>query len=178
MNDQRPFAQLIEELDFRLAQRRHLRQRGMHLIVTHSCHMPGTLCASGEMIEDIAIGGQPQPRSLGLSHMSLLLIDCLCRHRAPLTALRIEQIMNTDPFCVHYAANRIGRNQCVAKPDRKSVRVYVPRIWRQMEKVFRDIELNIDPEEVLLSKTTDSNVVVYQLKATLEIVHVDMRNDR
>lgn len=177
MNNQRHFAQLVEEVDFRLAHRRHLRERGVHLLVTHSHHIPGTLCMSGELIEDIAISWQTQPRSLGLSHVSLLLMDCLCRYRLPMTALRIEQIMNTDLFYVYYASNWIGRNQSTARPDRKSVRVYVPRIWSRMKKIFRDTELNIDPEEVLLSKTTDSNVVAYQLKATVEIVHVDTQSD-
>jgi len=175
MNNQQQFAQLVEEVDFRLAHRRYLRERGVHLIVTHSRHIPGTLCAPGEMIEDITIGGQTPPRSLGLSHMSLLLVDCLCRYRLPLTGRRIEQIMNSDPFYAHYASNRTGRNQSIARPDRKSVRVYVPRIWKQMEKVCRDIGLNINPKEVLLCKATESNIVVYQLKVTVEIVHVDVR---
>ena len=171
MNDRRRFTQLIEEVDFRLAHRRHLRERGVHLVVTHSHHVPGTLCAPGEVIEDIALVGQPEPESLGLSHMALLLMDCLCRYRLPLTALRIEQIMNTDPFYVHCAANRLGPNECIAKPDRRSVKVYVPRIRSQMEKAFERNGLNIHPEQILVTETTDSNIVVYSLRATVEIRH-------
>jgi len=173
MNNKLQFTQLVEEVDFRLTHRRHLRARGVHMIVTHSYHIPGTLCAPGEMIEDIALGGLPEPCSLGLSHMSLLLMDCLCRYRLPLIAQRIEQIMNTDPFYIHYASNRIGRNQCVARPDRKSVRIYVRRIWKQMERVFRDVGINLDPCGVLLSEVTDSNTVTYRLKATIELVHIE-----
>ena len=171
MNNQRQFAQLVEEVDFHLAHRRHLRERGVHLIVTHSCHISGTQCAPGEMIENIAVGGQTQPRAFRFSHMSLLLMDCLWRYRLPLTALRIEQIMNTDPFYVHYAANRIGRNQCIARPDRRTVRVYVRKIWMQMERLFCDEGLNLDPSRILVIEDTDSNVATYRLKATCEVLH-------
>lgn len=171
MNNQKQFARLVEEVDFRLAHRRHLRERGVHLIVTHGDRIPGMLCMAGETIEDIAVAGQPQPQSLGLSHISLLLMDCLCRYRQPLTVRRIEQIMYTDPFYVQYAENRIGPNQCTAKPDRKSVRVYVPRIWTRMEKAFEESGLAIDPRQILLQGMTDSNVVTYRLKATVEVLH-------
>jgi len=173
MNDKRQFIQLKEEVDFRLAQRRHLRERGVHLIVTHSCHISGTQCAPGEMIEDIALGGQTQPHSFGFSHMSLLLMDCLCRYRVSLSALRIEQIMNTDPFYVHYASNRIGCNQCLARPDRRTIRVYVRRIMKQMENVFRDAGINLDPNRVLISEVTDSNTILYKLRATIELLHIE-----
>lgn len=172
MNNKSQFCQLVEEVDFRLAHRRDLRERGVHLIVTHSCHIPGTLCAPGERIEDIALAGQPEPPSLGLSPASLLLMDCICRYRRPLTAQRIEQIMNTDPFYIRHAANRVGRNLCIVRPDRKSVRAYVPRIWSQMERAFLRQKLNIDPRQILLAETTDSNIATYRLKATVEVVHI------
>ena len=176
MNNKLQFAQLVKEVDFRLAHRRHLRRRGVHLIVTHGLHVPGTLCAPGEIIEDIALGGEPRPRSLGLSHLSLLLMDCFCRYRRPLTALRIEQIMNTDPFYVRYAANWIGIGQCIARPDRRSVRTYIRKIWKQMEGPFQAAGLSIDPRQILLSEMTESNIVVYRLKATVEVVHITRDN--
>jgi hypothetical protein len=172
MSNNKPFAELVQEIDVALAERRHLHQRGVHLIVTHLDHVPGTLCSPGEMIGDIAIGSVPEPVSLGFSHVSLLLMDCLCRHRMPLTALRIEEIMNSDPFYVHYAANRIGRN-LVAFPDRSTVRVYVWRIRKQMEKVFREVGLGLDAQHVFVSETTETSVLVYRLKATVEFLHVN-----
>ena len=172
MRDSGKLSQLIEEVDFQRAQRRHLRARGVHLIVTHSCHVPGTLCAPGEMIETVALAVRPQPISFGLSHMSLLLMNCLCHHRLPVTGQQIEHVMNTDPFYVHYASNRIGRHQCIARPDRRTVRVYVRKIWTQMGRAFRDAGLNLDPREVLIIETTDSKTVTYRLKATRDFVHL------
>lgn len=167
------FARLVEEVDFQLAQRRHLRARGIHLIVTHLYHLPGTFCAPGEMIGDILISRMTEPISLGLSQMSLLLMDCLCRYRTPLTALRMEQIMNSDPFYLDYAANQIGNDQIIAKPDRRTARVCVPRIQKRMESVFQGLGLRVDPLQILTSEPTDSNVVIYRLKATVEIIHID-----
>jgi hypothetical protein len=171
MRDRESFGQLIEEVDFLLAERRHLRARGVHLIVEHLDHVPGTVCAPGEMIGNIAVGGLHEPVPLGLSHMSLLLVDCLCRNRLPLSAQRIEQIMNTDPFYIHYAANRIGYDQTIGKPDGRTVRVYVSRIRKRMDTVFQELGVRIDPLQILTSEATDSNVIVYRIKATVEIVH-------
>ncbi len=173
MSDRPHFRELQEELAFLLAERRDLQQRGLHFILTHFHHIPGTICAPGETIGDISLGGFPTPTSLGLSQMSLLLMDCLCRYRMPLTASRIEQIMNSDPFYVDYAANQIGYKQIIAKPDSRNIRVCVPRIQKRMEPVFQELGLRVDPLQILTSEATDSNVIVYRLKATVEIVHVD-----
>jgi hypothetical protein len=91
----------------------------------------------------------------------------------PLTAMRIEEIMNTDPFYVNYAANRVGRNQVIARPDRDTTRVYVWRIRKQLEKVFRKLALGLDAQHVLVSETTETNLLVYRLKATVEFLHVN-----
>jgi hypothetical protein len=171
MSDRESLGQLIEEVDFLLAERRHLRSRGVHLIVKHFDHVPGTVCAPGEMIGDISLGGLNEPVPLGFSHMSLLLMDCLCRYRLPLSAQRVEQIMNTDRFYIHYAANQIGYDQTIAKPDSRTVRVYVSRIRKRMDTVFQEHRLRLDPLQILTSESTDSNVTVYHLKATVEIVH-------
>ena len=173
MSNNQTFAQLVQELDVALAERRHLRQRGVHLIVTHLYHLHGTVCAAGERVGDIAIGGFPKPVSLGLTHMSQVLVDCFCRYHMPLSALRIEEIMNTDPFYINYATNRIGHNQVVSRPDRNSTRVYIGRIHKRMETVFRRLGLRLDPEQILTSETADSNVCIYQLRASVEFVHID-----
>jgi hypothetical protein len=165
--------QLIEEIDFIVAERRSLRARGVHLIVTHVNHIPGTICAPGEIVGDVSLGGIPSPVSFGLSHLSLLMMDCFCRYRMPLSAWRIVQIMNSDPFYIDYAANQIDFDHIVARPDSRNVRVCVPRIQRRMETVFQDRGLMVDPLQILTSEPTETNVIVYRLKATVEIVHID-----
>lgn len=178
MSDRHPFRPLIEEVDFLIAERRSFRATGVHFIVTHLDHAPRTLCAPGETIGSISLGGRPDPIPFGFAHTSLLLMDCLRRYHMPLSAIRIEEIMNTDPFYVDYANNRIGHNQVIARPDRRTVRVYVPRIWKQMERVFQHYRIPLDPRKILIAETTDTNVVVYRLKATSEVVHVDQQLDK
>ena len=178
MTGRNSFMPLVEEVDFVIAERRNLRARGVHLIVTHLDHVPNTPCFAGEVIGSISLGGQPMPAPFGLAHMSLLLMDCLCRYRMPLSAAHIEEIMNTDPFYVEYATTRIGRGQVIAKPDRRTVRVYVPRIWKRMERVFQNYKIPLDPRKILTAETTDTNVVVYRLKATSEVVHFDQQLDK
>lgn len=169
------FNRLVEELDFVLAEQRHLRQRGVPLIITHREHILGTLCAPGEMIADIAIGVFPEPVSLGISDTSLLLMDCLCRYRMPLTARRVEEIMHTDPFYAQYAANGRRRNRYIARPDRHSVRMYVSRIRNQIGKISEEANLSLHPDRILVSEITDSNVMTYRLKATVSYIHISRR---
>ena len=173
MNNRERLNHLVKEIEFVLAERRNLRARGLHLIVSHLDHAPGTICAPGEMIGDIYLGGLPIPTSLRLSQMSLLLMDCFCRYHTPLTASRIERIMISDPFYVSYAANRMGDDQVFAKPDSRTVRVCVSRIRKQMEMIFQQLGLTLDPRQILISEATDSNVTVYRLKATVEFMHFD-----
>jgi len=176
MRDDGPFALLVEEVEFQLAQRRHWRARGAHFIVTHLNHAPGTLCGPGETIGDIAAVTSPEPVSLGLAHMASLIFDCLCRYHLPLSAGHIEEIMNTDPFYLYYGANRIEPDQLFSRPDRHTVRIYVERIRRQMETIFRRAHIGVDPNQILISEKTDSNIFVYRLRATCEFVHLANRS--
>ena len=171
MNSDSRFNQLIQEVDFLLAEKRHLRERGIHLIVTHLGHVTGTLCAAGEWVGNIALGGLPEPLSFGFAQMSLFLVDCFCRYRMPLTASRIEEIMTTDPFYARYGEN--GHNSIAALPDRTNVRIYVPRIHKRMEQVFRKAAIDLDPRNVLVAELTESRILAYRLKATVEFLHVD-----
>jgi len=60
---------------------------------------------------------------------------------------------------------------CAATPSRVSIKVHIPRIREQMAKTFIEAGLNLNPHKVLISEATDSNVVVYRLKATVEFLH-------
>lgn len=171
MNRIEKYQMLIQEIDFVLAEQRALREQGVHLIVEHLCHVPGTICAPGEMIGDILLAGTTS-RSFGFSGISLLLMDCLCRYRQPLSAEHIERIMATDPFYVHYAANRIGRKRRVARPDRRAVHTYVPRIRDRMATLLSEVGLNLDPHMILSSQASDTNTVVYRLNTTRSLVHI------
>lgn len=176
MNDRNRLAQLVEEVDVALAERRHLRARGVHLIITHLDHISGTLCAPGEMIGDIAIATRLGPVSLGLTHMESLLVDCVFRYRRPLSALNIEEIMCSDPFYLFYASNGAGHSQLISRPDRRTAKTYFPRIRKRMEKVFGEIGLAIAADQVLTSECTDSKIALYQFKGTYEVMHIKSKS--
>ena len=163
---------IIEELDYLLAERRQLAAEGPHFIVTHGFHKPGTLCLHGETVERACLMYRWQEYPFHLSPTGLLLVDLLCRYRRTLfTAARIEQIMLSDPFYTRHGANRHGGYVNAALPNRSSIKVHIQRIREQMAKTFIEAGLNLDPGKVLIAETTDSNIVVYRLKASVEFIH-------
>jgi len=163
---------IIEEVDYLLAERRQLAADGPHFIVTHGYHRHGTLCLRGETVEQVCLAYRCREFPLHLSPTGLLIVDCLCRYRrTSLTAARIAEILASDPFYMHHGANAHKRNGKVPQPSRASIKVHVQRIREQMAKAFKEAGLNIALNRVLISDMTDSNIVVYRLKAGLELRH-------
>lgn len=178
MNDSETFRDLVEEVDFTLTEKRHIRARGVHLIITHLYHLPGTRCTPGEMVGDIALAGMPEPLSLGLSPRAMLIIDCLSRYRVPLTSQRIEYILNNDPFYAYQATNQKGSVSLRVWFDQRSIRVYVERIQKRLAIALQQARRRIDNVCTLASISTESNVNAYRLNATVEYVHVNRRDKR
>jgi hypothetical protein len=81
-------------------------------------------------------------------------------------------LMYIDPFYVHHAANKFGRNHSITPPNRRSVRSYVSRIWKQMALLFADIGSDLGPRRILVSQLTDSKIGVCRLKATVSVVNI------
>jgi len=163
---------IIEELDYLLAERRQLAAEGPHFIVTHGFHKSGSLCLHGETVERACLMYRWQEYPLHISPTGLLLVDLVCRYRRTLlTAARIEQIMLTDLFYTRHGANRYGGYRSAALPNRTSIKVHIQRIREQMAKTFIEAGLNLHPGKVLIAEPTDSNIVVYRLKASVEFMH-------
>lgn len=163
---------IVEEIDYLLAERRQLATDGPHFMVTHGHHVPGTLCLRGETVERVCLVHRCHAFPLHLSPTGLLIVDCLCRyHVSSLSATRIEEILTSNPFYIHHGANALRKNKNRIQPNRASIKVYIQRVREQMEKVFREAGLNLAPDRVLISATTDSNVVVYRLRASVELIH-------
>lgn len=168
------FRELVEAIDVTIAGRRHLRARGVHLVIKHLYHLRGTQCAQGEMVGDIMLGGLVSPLSLGLSPRAMLIIDCLYRYRMPLTAARLAQILNTDPFYVNQGANGNDGIAVALDFDQRLIRVYVDRILNRMAAVCCEYRVSIDPRQVIKCTPTESNLTAYSLHATVECVHIDL----
>lgn len=172
MSDREKFRSIIEEIDYLLAARKQRVVERPRLVVIHGHHQSETDCLYGETVEQayLAYGAQEIP--LRLSPTGLLIIDCLSRHRlTPLSAPQIERILSSDPFYVYLGANALSDDGAAARPKRASIRVYIRRIRVQFGKALGEAGLNLKPEKILVSETTDSNVVVYRLKASVEFRH-------
>jgi len=145
-------------------------------IVTHGNHEPGTLCLPGETVEKVSLLSREREFPLPLSPTGLLLFDCICRYRlTPLTSSRIEKIMKSDLFYLNHGANLHDRRVLhQALPSRASIKVYVYRIRQLLAKALAKAEMLVAAQAVLVSEETDSNVVVYGIKATVETLHIGL----
>ena len=167
--DLRPIA---EEIDYLLTKRRQKAVERPRLALIHGHHRPETNCLHGETVEQAYLAYEAQKVPLRLSPTGLLIIDCLSRHRpTPLSATHIERILSSDPFYLRHGANALGASRAAVRPRRASIKVYMRRIRVQLGKALKEVGLDVRPEGILVSETTDSNVVVYGLKTNVEVRH-------
>ncbi len=172
MRTSEPLRPVIEEVEYLLAERRLLATEGPHFIVTHGNHEHGTLCLPGETVGQVSMVCCWNEFPLHLSPTGLLIVDCLAHYRqVSLTASRIAQILASDSFYVRHGANADGVSRKLVQPSRASIKVHIQRIREQMTKAFSETGLTLDPHRILISETTDSNIIVYRLKASMEFRH-------
>jgi hypothetical protein len=144
----------------------------LRLVVFHGYHQPETDCLHGETVEQVSLVTGAGEFPLRLSPTGLLIVDCLSRHRCtPLSAPHIERILLSDPFYLHHGANALSSNRTAIRPRRASIKVYIQRIRVQIGRVLSEVGISIRPETILVSETTDSNVMVYRLTSSVEFRH-------
>jgi hypothetical protein len=172
MSDREDLRAIIEEIEYLLAK---LRQRALarpRLVVTHGHRRPETTCLQGETIDYVYIQYGHMELPLRLSLTGLMIVDCLARYRLNgLNAVQIERILSSDPFYLRHGANVPDGNRAAIRPSRKSIKVYIQRIRVQLREALRKAGLDARPERILVSQTTESNVVVYCLNAAVEFRH-------
>jgi hypothetical protein len=147
---------------------------GPHFIVRHGYHRPETLCLHGETVEGVSLCGESAEHHFEFGLALMLLLDLLCRFRRTLlSASQIASILNNDPFYVHYGSNARGGHRKIASVNPASVRVYIGRIRGYLAGALQLVGLPIDPHCVLTGAVVQSNVKLYKLRATAEVVHFD-----
>lgn len=163
------FTLITRELEFMLAEQRTLLARGPQIRIWHRGRQPGAKCWPGEEVAAAAlVVGAEFP--ILLSTTGLLILDYLASHRLPQSATEIADGLNTEPFYAEHGSN-VCHRPARSRVDHRVIRTYINRLRRSLAAAFAKAHLDLDPYSVLASETTDSNVVKYRLRATVEFVH-------
>jgi hypothetical protein len=164
---------VVEMVDLLLAEFRETASSGPHFRITHRFREPGTDCAPGEEVAAAYLVYRSREFFIPLPTTLLLLFDFLARHsRFPQSAAQIIAAIHADPFYRRHGENAI-RGNLAPTFGRSSVKEFIKRIRRGLERSFFEAGLGLDPRRVLVSQGTVTNCVGYRLKATVEWVHFD-----
>jgi hypothetical protein len=166
------FTLITQELDFILVEQRTLDVCGPHIRIWHRGRKPWAQCWPGEEAASAALALSGHEFHISLSPTGLLIFDYIATHRyLPQSATEIAQGLRSEPFYREHGTN-VGRGPAKQiTVSRAVVKTYINRIRRALASVFAEAGLELDPYSILISETTDTNVVKYRLHATVEVVH-------
>lgn len=169
-------APIVEKVGLLIAERRHLRSAGFHFRIVHRFHMPGsTGCLAGEEILGVFLLYRGREYCLRLTLAMRILFDYLARHsRFAQSACQIEWGIRADDFYKDNGKNADGRVALTRKITRSAIREYINRIHQSLSLAFQEAGINIDPKNVLTVRETSGTEVLYQLKCTSTVSHIDL----
>ncbi len=148
-----------------------LLQTGPVIRIIHRFWRSDTECLPGEEIWAIFLLHRGREIRLPLSLAVRVLLNYLAETKhIPQSAAQISAGIRQSAF---YAKH--GMNSGIAlrrNISRSAVKEYVTRLRKAFHLAFREAALNLNPERVLVSRTTVGNEVQYQLRATIQWVHV------
>jgi hypothetical protein len=164
---------IVAEIEYLLAKRARTSGTRPRLVVSHGHHQAVQHCLPGETIERAWFSVRSGAIPLRLSGNGLVLLDVLARKKPqPLTAAHIERILATDPFYVHLGANGVPAERQRIRLSRKTIKIYIQRLRKQIGKALKKAGFAMRPEEVLISEDTELlNVTAYRLAIPCEFVH-------
>lgn len=166
--------EVVKEIEYLHAKRAQVSSASPRLVVVHGEHQPLTKCLPGETVEQVCLAVHSKVFPLSLSPTGLVVADVLARKRPMLlTAAQIERFLASDPFCVRLGTNASSTPRSAVRLARKLIKVYIQRLRLQLGKALKDAGLNMLPENILVSESTDlSNVMTYRFAIRCEFVHV------
>jgi hypothetical protein len=143
------------------------------LIVLHGHHQAVKDCLPGETIERAWLFVRSDAIPLRISGNGLVLLDVLARKKPqPLTAAHIERILAADAFYLHLGANGLWAEKQKVRLTRRTIKIYIERLRKQMGKALKKAGLFMQPDDVLVSEETELlNVKAYRLAISCEFVH-------
>jgi hypothetical protein len=133
---------------------------------------------TGEEIWMISIKGTVCSVPLRLSLATRILADYLARHRfVSQSAAQIEAGISSNPFYAKHASNVGTGTRQTRAVCRSSLKVYLSRLRKALKIASNEAGLMLDPTSVLVTEQTDSNEVLYRLRARVEWRHVPFSQD-
>jgi hypothetical protein len=167
---------VIKKVDLLAAEIAHLRTAGPHFNIVHRFRMPGVSgCLTGEEVAAVFFVHRGREYQLRLSLTQRIIFDFLARHsRLAQSARQIEMGIRTDDFYTHHGMNVSGRALLTRRIPRSSIKEHVKRLHRALGWAFQEAGMAINPRGVLIAQDTTGNEVVYRLKATSSVTHLDL----
>jgi hypothetical protein len=167
------FIPLVRTIDLLLAEQQELAAGGPLLAIDHRFQEPSAIsCRPGEEISLVSLNCAGHYVPLKLSLVLRILVDYLARHRNfPQSASQIEAGIQADSFYSKHASNARALPNQIRRIRRSAVKVYVQRFRHSLKAAALAAGMALDPSLVLLSEPTDSNEVLYRLKARVEWRH-------
>ena len=84
----------------------------------------------------------------------------------------IERILAADAFYLHLGANGLSVEKQKIRLTRRTIKIYIQRLRKQIGKALNKVGLSMRPEDVLVSEETELlNVTAYRLAISCEFVH-------
>jgi hypothetical protein len=85
--------------------------------------------------------------------------------------VRMERILAADPFYRRLGANGFERVKHSPLFTHVALRVYIARLAGQIAKAAREAGSMLTSDDVLVSETTDLNVVVHRINLPVGVIH-------
>lgn len=162
---------VMAQAELALLEVRELANNGPQFRIVHRFHKPGTDCQAGEEIWTISLIHRRFETRLPLSLALRQIVNYLAETRhVPQSATQIAAGVHRSAFYTRHGMNSGVRSK--RKVSRSAIKEYVKRIRRALGSAFREAGLHLDPKRVLVSKATVGNEIHYQLRATIQWVHI------
>lgn len=164
---------VLDEVDLLVAELRELRESGPYFRIYHRFHKPGTICAPGEEIVAVCLVHRGQEYPLRLSLSLRILFDYMARHsHLSQNASQIAAGIRADPFYTRHASNSGMREAMTRRICRSYIRVYMPRLHKQLTKIFQKAGLLIEGRSVVRGQKEVVGSTAYALDANVVVMHI------
>jgi hypothetical protein len=166
---------VVNKVDLLAAEIAHLRTAGPHFRIVHRFRSPGVIgCEIGEEAAAVFLVHRGREYQLRISLSQRLVFDFLARHsRLAQSTRQIEMGLNAE-FYTHHGMNAGGRVPVTRRIPRSSIKEHIRRLHQAFGWAFHEAGVAIDPRSVLIVQHTAGNEVVYRLKSTSTVTHMDL----